>query len=57
MVHGLLKGVLMLVLGALITWGIAGALQNRATSADKAVAEPSAPGVAASKPNDSRWMF
>lgn len=57
MMRGLLKGAVMLVLAALVTWGVAGALQDRATVADKGHADQSAPGVAASKSSNSRWMF
>jgi hypothetical protein len=57
MVRGLLKGALMLALGALITWWIAGVLQDRATVANNKAADQAAPGVAASKPSASHWMF
>ncbi len=55
--RGLLRGVLMLVVGALVTWGVAGALQERAVATNSAAPEDAAPAVAASKSPASRWMF
>lgn len=59
MVRGLIKGVVMLLAGAAITWGVAGALQHRATVSENTLAahEKPAPAQASSKPPTSHWMF
>ncbi len=57
MVRGLVQGALMLVFGALITWVVAVALQDRAIVRDDAAVEKPAPGLAATPSPTSHWMF
>ncbi len=56
-VRGLMRGALMLAVGALITWALAGALEQHAVAHNNAAAQEFAPAIAASKAPASRWRF
>jgi hypothetical protein len=63
-IRDLFYGMLMLAIGALFTWGLSGALEQRAILHNEAVAEApvskvQTPNIAdgADKSSNSRWMF
>jgi hypothetical protein len=55
-VRNLWLGALMLVLGAGFTWGLAAAMQKRATENTSSY-EPSARSATSDKRDDQQWMF
>ncbi len=57
--RGLFKGALMLVLGALLTYGLATALQQCAIAEAKSTASTEAPAVAPhhATRTDAEWSF